>query len=99
MTEEMYIMRMNIFRWKVVHAIFGTGTKRILPCTIDEFESKTKWTHILSARLLLNVNLFDGVMSINNLKLLECITALMEKSQMRTLRFGMENKEKSGLVR
>ncbi len=43
MVDEMRIMRMNILRWKAVHyLLFGA----------HKFQNETKWTHVLSARLV-----------------------------------------------
>ncbi len=55
MVDEMRIMRMNVLRWKAVHdRLFGTDKKDswIVPNTLKEFEEETKWTHVLSARLV-----------------------------------------------
>jgi hypothetical protein len=49
MVDEMCSMRMNFLRWKVVHNLLGNSW--FLPVTLDEFEDKTRWTHILSVRL------------------------------------------------
>jgi hypothetical protein len=47
MIDEMCIMRMNIFRWDVIQnlSVFKWDS-------LDEMEESTKWTHVLSARLL-----------------------------------------------
>ncbi len=53
--DEMRIMRMNILRWKAVHdLLFGAHRKEkwIVPSTLEDFEKETKWTHVLSARLV-----------------------------------------------
>jgi hypothetical protein len=49
--DEMIIMRFNVFRLKGVHDMLGTNFK-FLPITLEEFEDKIKYTHVLSARLL-----------------------------------------------
>ncbi len=51
--DEMRIMRVNIFRLAVHELI---GNKWFLPGALEDFELETKWTHILSARLLAHRN-------------------------------------------
>ncbi len=46
--DEMRIMSMNILRWQAVHTLFKK--QWFLPSTLQDFENKTRWTHILSAR-------------------------------------------------
>ena len=55
MVDEMRIMRMNILRWKAFHdRLFGAHRqgKWFIPSTLEDFEEETKWTHVLSARLV-----------------------------------------------
>jgi hypothetical protein len=57
MVDEMRIMQMNIFRWNVVHNLLFCPIKRpwFVPRTLKSFENETKWTHVLSARLVLPI--------------------------------------------
>ncbi len=57
MVDEMRVMRMNILRWKAVHhLLFGASSveagKWFVPSTLEDFQEETKWTHVLSARLV-----------------------------------------------
>ena len=53
--DEMRIMRMNVLRLQAVHDFFRNA--KFLPRTLSKFEKQTKWTHVLSARLIPCVNL------------------------------------------
>ena len=50
--DEMRIMRVNVLRLQAVRKLFGKPVAEVLPRTLSEFEEKTKWTHVLSARLI-----------------------------------------------
>ena len=54
MVDEMRIMRMNILRWKAFHDLLFGAHKGywFVPSTLENFEEETKWTHVLSARLV-----------------------------------------------
>ncbi len=55
MVDEMRIMRMNILRWKAVqNLLFGAHREGrwFVPSTLEDFQKETKWTHVLSARLV-----------------------------------------------
>jgi hypothetical protein len=93
--DEMRIMRMNVLRLQAVHNLFGPKKWWFLPRTLKDFEKKTEWTHVLSARFshvesCLSCILYDAYL---------LFAAQTAKNQMRTLKYGMGSKVTSGQAR